>query len=72
MSKRRPELPHASEETEDYECLYSAEYLRECAGGNAREERLQELKRRIEVGAYKVDPDWVAEHLLERGDLDEE
>ena len=33
--------------------LYSVEYLAEVAGGNAREERLAELKRRIELGAYK-------------------
>ena len=60
------ETPVDPEELED---LYSAEYLQECASGEARNERLDELKRRIEAGAYKLDPDWVAEHLLAKDDL---
>jgi anti-sigma28 factor (negative regulator of flagellin synthesis) len=54
---------------EDVEEAYSAEYLRECASGSAREERLAELRRRIQLGAYRVDPETVAEELLRRGDL---
>ncbi len=55
---------------EDLESVYSADYLRECADDEAREERLEELKRRIALDAYKVDPDRIAEELLSRGDLD--
>jgi anti-sigma28 factor (negative regulator of flagellin synthesis) len=45
---------------------YSVEYLAEVSGGNAREERLAELKRRIALGAYKPDPDAIAEGMLSR------
>ena len=51
-------------EADDLEALYSPEYLRACAEGNAREERLQELRRRIALGAYRIDPERVAEELL--------
>lgn len=46
--------------------LYSTEYLADVAGGNAREERLAELKRRIELGAYRPDPTSIAEGMLSR------
>ena len=46
---------------------YSAEYLSECADDEAREERLAELRRRIEHKAYRVDSDRIAEEMLERG-----
>lgn len=48
---------------------YSPEYLRACTEGNAREERLAELKRRIRARAYRVDAGRIAEELLLRGDL---
>ncbi len=46
--------------------VYSVEYLAEAAGGSAREERLAELKRRIALGAYKPDPDAIAEGMIAR------
>jgi anti-sigma28 factor (negative regulator of flagellin synthesis) len=46
--------------------LYSADYLRECAAGDARAERLAELRRRIAAGAYKVDAAHLADSLLAR------
>ena len=55
---------------EDLEDVYSADYLTEVAEGDARAERLEELKRRIAVGTYNVDADTVARELLSRGDLD--
>ena len=54
-------------ETDDLEELYSGDYLRDCAEGEARAERLAELRRRIEQRAYTVDADRIAEELLERG-----
>ena len=51
---------------------YSPEYLRDVAGGNARQERLEELKRRIELGAYNPDADAIAAHMVGRVELDEE
>ena len=51
------------------ESLYSPEYLMECADAEARQERLEELKRRIELGAYKVDADSIAAQMLGRADL---
>lgn len=50
----------------DVEAAYDAEYLREVAGGDARQERLAELKRRIELGAYHPDPTSIAEGMLSR------
>jgi len=46
--------------------LYSAEYLQECASGEARAERLAELRRRIEARAYKVDAGNLADALIAR------
>lgn len=51
--------------------LYSPEYLADCASGEAREERLSELRRRVEQGAYRVNPDELAHALLLRARLDE-
>jgi anti-sigma28 factor (negative regulator of flagellin synthesis) len=59
-------------EDDDLQELYGAEYLQECAAGTAREERLAELRRRIEHGAYQVDSQRIAEEILARGDLGEE
>ena len=67
MQKKTPADLIPPDEDED---LYSPEYLKECADLEAREERLEELKRRIELGAYKVDPDSVALHMMGRVDLD--
>jgi anti-sigma28 factor (negative regulator of flagellin synthesis) len=50
----------------EFNDLYSVEYLAEVAGGDARAERLEELKRRIALGAYKPDPDAIAEGMLSR------
>jgi anti-sigma28 factor (negative regulator of flagellin synthesis) len=49
--------------------VYSVEYLAEAANGDARQERLAELKRRIALGAYKPDPDAIAEGMLSRVNL---
>ena len=65
MSKRR-----SAGESEELEELYSPEYLRDCADDEAREERLAELKRRIELGAYRIDAESVAEQMIGRADLD--
>jgi hypothetical protein len=54
---------------EDLDDLYSAEYLLDCADDEARQERLEELKRRIELRAYNIDSDRIADGLLSRGDL---
>ena len=70
MSDPKPKQSDPMPELEDLEETYSPEYLRECAGGSAREERLEELKRRIAAGAYRINADWVAEELLSRGDLE--
>jgi anti-sigma28 factor (negative regulator of flagellin synthesis) len=51
--------------------LYSPEYLRDCADDHARQERLTELKRRIELGAYRIDADSIAEHMVDRLTQDE-
>ena len=53
-------------EEHELDDLYSVEYLAEVAGGNAREERLAELKRRIELGAYKPAADAIAQDMLAR------
>lgn len=57
------------ENPETLEALYPPEYLRDCADAEAREERLQELRRRIELQMYDVDSTRIAEGLLARGDL---
>ncbi|MEX2209145.1 MAG: flagellar biosynthesis anti-sigma factor FlgM [Myxococcota bacterium] len=60
----RENVPAADEpELDD---IYSVEYLAEVAGGNAREERLAELKRRIELGAYKPAAESIAADMLAR------
>jgi anti-sigma28 factor (negative regulator of flagellin synthesis) len=66
--KDRAREKRAAEETAgvEFNDLYSVEYLAEVAGGNARAERLEELKRRIALGAYKPDPDAIAEGMLSR------
>ena len=48
------------------EDLYSPEYLEACAGPGARDERLRELKRRIALDKYRVEPDRLADELLQR------
>jgi len=53
----------------DVSDVYSVEYLAEAAAGEARQERLAELKRRIALGAYKPDPDAIAEGMLARVNL---
>ncbi len=53
-------------EDDDLGELYSPDYLRDCAAGEAREERLAELRRRIEAGAYLVDAAHIADSLLAR------
>ena len=55
----------------DVEEVYSVEYLAQAAGGDAREERLAELKRRIALGAYKPDPASIAEGMMARVGRDE-
>lgn len=64
--RRGSTTPEPREVVAPDEDLYSAEYLAEVAGGNAREERLAELKRRIELGAYKPDAASIAEGMLSR------
>ncbi|HTO05755.1 MAG TPA: flagellar biosynthesis anti-sigma factor FlgM [Myxococcota bacterium] len=57
------------QELADMTEAYSVEYLADVAGGDARQERLAELKRRIALGAYKPDPDAIAEGMLSRVNL---
>lgn len=57
------------DELEELEALYTPDYLRDCADDEAREERLAELRRRIELQLYDVDSTRIAEGLLARGDL---
>ena len=66
---RKPAAPPAEAPDLDVSAVYSLEYLAEAAGGDARQERLAELKRRITLGAYKPDPDAIAEGMLSRVDL---
>ncbi len=70
MSDPKRDDSETTSKTESPESAYSPEYLRECADGTAREERLAELKRRIELGAYRVDASWIADEILQRGALD--
>jgi anti-sigma28 factor (negative regulator of flagellin synthesis) len=53
-------------EDDDLEAAYCAEYLRDCADGDAREERLAELRRRIAQHAYRVDTQTLADELIRR------
>jgi hypothetical protein len=69
MREKRPPRDPAIEPEEE---LYSADYLAEVAGGSAREERLAELKRRIELGAYKPDAASIAEGMLSRAGVIED
>lgn len=64
------DAPRTPADPEETESLYSPEYLRECASGDARQERLEELKRRIKQGAYRVEAERVADEMLLREDLD--
>ena len=66
-----PEDELETENTEELEALYPPEYLRDCADDEARAERMQELRRRIELNLYDVDSARIAEGLLSRGDLGE-
>ena len=45
---------------------YSSEYLEACSTPDARRERLEELKRRIALDKYVIEPDRLAEELLLR------
>lgn len=63
----KPGRPENDELEGELEALYSADYLEGCADEQAREERLAELRRRIEQRAYLVDADRIAEELLLRG-----
>ena len=68
--QRRPRtMREPTEALEPEGELYSVDYLAEVAGGDAREERLAELKRRIELGAYKPDAQSIAEGMLSRAGL---
>ncbi|HXZ85065.1 MAG TPA: flagellar biosynthesis anti-sigma factor FlgM [Myxococcota bacterium] len=69
--RRKPGPAAEPKEARDPEVseAYSVEYLAEAASGDARQERLAELKRRIALGAYKPDPDAIAEGMLARVDL---
>ena len=62
--RRRENSPAADESGLDD--LYSVEYLADVAGGDARAERLAELKRRIALGAYKPAADAIAADMLAR------
>ncbi len=67
----KPQDELETESIEELEALYPPEYLKDCADGEAREERLQELRRRIQLEMYDVDSARIAEGLLARGDLSE-
>ena len=69
MSSGRVKRENLVSEDDELLMAYDEEYLRECASGDAREERLAELRRRIRHGAYKVDAERIAEEMLRRGDL---
>ena len=51
---------------DEAEDAYDPEYLRDVADGDARQQRLEELKRRIALGAYNPDPRSIAEGMLSR------
>ena len=71
MSNEKQNAPERDwvDENEDLEALYSPEYLADCADEKARQERLEELKRRIALDSYDIDAERIAEELLARGDL---
>jgi len=60
------EIPFEDDEVEN---TYPPEYLRDCADDDAREDRLAELRRRIELKLYDVDASRIAEGMLSAGDL---
>ena len=66
--ERRGRVPEPAPRADEPELddIYSVEYLAEVAGGDARAERLAELKRRIELGAYKPAADAIAQDMLAR------
>jgi anti-sigma28 factor (negative regulator of flagellin synthesis) len=68
-AKPAPATAKRAEPDLDMSEVYSVEYLAEAASGSAREERLAELKRRIALGAYKPDPDAIAEGMLARVEI---
>jgi anti-sigma28 factor (negative regulator of flagellin synthesis) len=68
MSSSRRSKSRPTPSDTDLEPGYSAEYLRQVADGEARQERLAELKRRIELGAYHPDARSIAEGMLTRAD----
>jgi len=67
--RNKGKKPKGIEDVEMMSEAYSVEYLAEVAAGDARQERLAELKRRIALGAYKPDPDAIAEGMLSRVNL---
>jgi anti-sigma28 factor (negative regulator of flagellin synthesis) len=67
MADGSPDDHDPTPELDALEEAYPVEYLRDCADDEAREERLAELKRRIEHDAYRIDSDRIAEEMLERG-----
>jgi anti-sigma28 factor (negative regulator of flagellin synthesis) len=71
---RRNPLRERSPAADEHELddLYSVEYLAEVASGDARAERIEELKRRIELGAYKPAADAIAQDMLARVGLGSE
>jgi anti-sigma28 factor (negative regulator of flagellin synthesis) len=69
MARERKRANGETEKDLDVADVYSVEYLAEVATDDARQERLAELKRRIALGAYKPDPDAIAEGMLSRVNL---
>ncbi len=63
---RTPSEPGPASDESQLDDLYSVEYLADVAGGNARAERLEELKRRIALGAYHPAADAIAADMLSR------
>ena len=70
MAGSEPRVAAQSADDSEVESMYSPEYLRDCASGQARQERLQELARRIALGAYQIDERWVADQMVQRGVFD--
>lgn len=64
--KRSKPPQEPSEDDLEFADAYPTEYLAAVASGDARDERLAELRRRIALGAYKPDPDAIAEGMLSR------
>jgi anti-sigma28 factor (negative regulator of flagellin synthesis) len=69
--RKRASTRETTPDLVDMSDAYSVEYLADVAGGDARQERLAELKRRIALGAYKPDPDAIAEGMLSRVNMAE-